>query len=80
VSLGSVDLVDTSLTRVNDVNNWIGRSQWTFDDEFQGTVSEFRIYGGARSAEQIAAQSATGPDALPLDSPAADAGTDAAAD
>jgi hypothetical protein len=79
-SLGSVDLADTSLTRLNDVNNWIGRSQWTFDDEFQGTVSEFRIYGGARSAQQIAAESAAGPDALPPGSGAADAGTDAAAD
>jgi hypothetical protein len=79
VSVGSVDLVDTSLTRLNDVNNWIGRSQWTFDDEFQGTVSEFRIYGTARSAAQIAAESAAGPDAVPGFS-AADAGTDAAAD
>jgi hypothetical protein len=75
-----VGLVDTSLTRLNDVNNWIGRSQWTFDDEFQGTVSEFRIYGGARSAQQIAAESTAGPDALPPGSPIADAGTDAAAD
>ncbi|MEO8183199.1 MAG: LamG domain-containing protein, partial [Deltaproteobacteria bacterium] len=61
VSLGSVPLVDVSLTRLNDVNNWIGRSQWTFDDEFQGTVSELRIYGGVRSAQQIAAESAAGP-------------------
>lgn len=80
VSQGSADLVDTSLTRLNDVNNWIGRSQWTFDDEFQGTVSEFRIYGGARSAQQIAAESAAGPDAMLPGSPSADAGTDAAAD
>jgi hypothetical protein len=80
VSLGSVDLVDTSLTRLNDVNNWIGRSQWSFDDEFQGTISELRIYGGARSAQEIAAGSASGADALPPDSPPADAGADAAAD
>jgi len=79
VSVGSVDLVDVSLTRLNDVNNWIGRSQWTFDDEFQGTVSEFRIYGGVRSAQQIAADSAAGPDVVP-GLPGADAGTDAAAD
>lgn len=79
-SIGSVDLMGTSLTRLNDVNNWIGRSQWTFDDEFQGTVTEFRIYGGARSAEQIAATAAAGPDVLPLGAPPADAGADAAAD
>ena len=77
VSLGSVDLVDVSLTRLNDVNNWIGRSQWTFDDEFQGTVSEVRIYGAARSAEQIAAEAAAGPDAVPGLPSGADAGTDA---
>jgi hypothetical protein len=77
ISIGSVALLDTSLTRLNDVNNWIGRSQWTFDDEFQGTVTELRIYGGVRSAEQIAAESAAGPDVLP-DSRAGDAG--AAAD
>jgi hypothetical protein len=79
VSIGSVDLVDTSLTRLNDVNNWIGRSQWTFDEEFQGTVSELRIYGAARSAQQIAADFAGGPDAPGPGSPA-DAGADAAAD
>jgi hypothetical protein len=79
VSAGSVDLVDTTLNRLNDVNNWIGRSQWTFDDEFQGTVSELRIYSTARSAQQIAAESAAGPDVLP-GFPGADAGADAATD
>jgi hypothetical protein len=76
----SLDLVDTSLTQLNDVNNWIGRSQWTFDDEFQGTISELRIYGSARSAAQIAASAAAGPDALPPGGNGADAGADAAAD
>jgi hypothetical protein len=76
ISIGSVALLDTSLTRLNDVNNWIGRSQWTFDDEFQGTVTELRIYGGLRSAEQIAAESAAGPDVVP-GSPATDAGAGA---
>jgi len=80
VSQGSVDLGDISLTRLNDVNNWIGRSQWTFDDEFQGTISELRIYGSVRSAAQIAAEAAAGPDAFPPGSGIADAGTDAAAD
>jgi hypothetical protein len=79
-SLGSVDLGDISLARLNDVNNWIGRSQWTFDDEFQGTVSELRIYSAVRSAQEIAAESAAGPDALPPGAPGADAGADAAAD
>jgi len=51
VSLGSVDLANTSLAQLDDVNNWIGRSQWTFDDEFQGTIFEVRIYGAARTAQ-----------------------------
>jgi hypothetical protein len=79
VSLGRADLVDRSLTRLNDVNNWIGRSQFTSDEGFSGTIFEFRIYGGARTPEQIAADFAAGPDALLPDSPAPDAGTDAAA-
>jgi hypothetical protein len=80
VSMGSVSVGDRSLTRLNDVNNWIGRSQYASDDEFQGTIFEVRIYGDARSAEQIAGDSAAGPDAVLPGLPAADAGTDAAAD
>jgi hypothetical protein len=57
--------LDTTLAGMNDVNNWIGRSQFIADEELQGSIEEFRIYGSARSAEQIAAQVAAGPDALP---------------
>lgn len=57
--------VDTKLALLNDVNNWIGRSQFVADEEFQGTLDELRIYSAARSAEQIAAEFSAGPDALP---------------
>jgi hypothetical protein len=57
--------LDTTLARLNDVNNWIGRSQFAPDEEFQGTLDEVRIYGVARSAQQIAAEFTAGPNALP---------------
>jgi len=57
--------VDTKLALLNDVNNWIGRSQFAADEEFQGTIDELRIYSAARSAEQIAAEFGAGPDTLP---------------
>lgn len=57
--------LDTTLVRLNDVNNWIGRSQFAPDEEYQGVLDEFRIYSVARSAQQIAAEFAAGPNALP---------------
>ena len=56
---------DTKLALLNDVNNWIGRSQFVADEEFQGTIDELRIYSAARSADQIAAEFSAGPEALP---------------
>ncbi|MGN6807079.1 MAG: LamG domain-containing protein, partial [Trinickia sp.] len=34
--------------------NWIGRSQFSADPYFSGSIDEFRIYRGAMSADQIA--------------------------
>jgi Concanavalin A-like lectin/glucanases superfamily len=56
---------DTTLALLNDVNNWIGRSQFAPDEEFQGVIDEVRIYGVARSAAQIAAEVTAGPNTLP---------------
>lgn len=52
------------LTLINDVNNWLGRSQWP-DAMFQGVFNEFRIWQGVLSADQVAANYAAGPDQLP---------------
>jgi hypothetical protein len=52
------------LTLINDVNNWLGRSQWP-DAMFRGVFNEFRIWQGVLSADQVAANYAAGPDALP---------------
>jgi hypothetical protein len=51
------------LNRINDVNVWLGKSQWN-DPFFNGQFDEFRIYSGALSEQQIAASYAAGPDAL----------------
>jgi hypothetical protein len=51
------------LSDVNDVNDWIGRSQWNNDHTFNGTVDEFRIYGAALTPCAIAALNAAGPNA-----------------
>lgn len=53
-----------ALSTINDVNNWLGRSQWN-DAMFQGKYDEFRIYDGAMSASEMAAIVAAGPDKLP---------------
>ncbi|MBK9140500.1 MAG: hypothetical protein IPM17_17365 [Verrucomicrobia bacterium] len=49
---------------IDDVNNWLGRSQWN-DAMFQGSYDEFRIWEGALSAEQVAANFAAGPNTIP---------------
>src|SRR5207302_5572789 len=51
------------LNRINDVNVWLGKSQWN-DPYFNGQFDEFRIYNGALSDQQVAASYAGGPDAL----------------
>jgi len=65
-----VDGVETTSTRflgtlsdVYDVNNWLGRSQYIADPGFEGSFSEFRIYGYALSATELAASFEAGPDA-----------------
>jgi hypothetical protein len=55
----------SKVSAVPDVNNWLGRSQFTADPNLQGTYFEFRIYSAARSDAQITASTAAGPDALP---------------
>ncbi len=56
------------LSSMNDVNNWLGRSQWG-DNVFVGSVNEFRIYEGALTAAQVAAAYTAGPDTLPVMTP-----------
>ena len=48
----------------SDLNDWIGRSQWTSDHTFNGTVDEFRIYGKALSECAMRAVYSAGPNSL----------------
>ena len=59
-SLGRV-AIDWSLSSIQDLNDWIGRSQWASDHTFNGTVNEFRLYGRALSECAIAALDVAGP-------------------
>ncbi len=47
--------VPWQLSQLSDVNNWLGRSQWTQDRFLQASFEEFRIYSVALSATEIAA-------------------------
>jgi hypothetical protein len=59
---GSV-LWSDSLSILQDINNWIGRSQYTSDPPFAGTVTEFRIYNAALAPDVIQASFTAGPNA-----------------
>jgi hypothetical protein len=54
-----------SLSELNDVNNWLGRSLTSADPYFAGSIHEFRIYQVARTDAQIAESYEVGPDELP---------------
>jgi hypothetical protein len=53
-----------ALKQINDINVWLGRSQWN-DPYFSGDFDEFRIWEGALSDAQIAADFTAGPDTVP---------------
>ena len=52
------------MTEINDINNWLGRSQFSADAELQATFHEFRIYRAALSPELVAISYGGGPDAV----------------
>lgn len=49
---------------MNLLNIWLGRSQWSGDPFFKGSIDEFRIYDNALTAAQIANDVGYGPDSL----------------
>lgn len=51
-----------SLASINDVNAWLGRSQYDVDPELTGTFHDFRVYNAALTPLQIATSFAGGPD------------------
>jgi hypothetical protein len=59
--LGGDTAVPWRLSQLNDVNCWLGRSQWMQDKFLQGRLDELRIYASALSAAEIAILQARGP-------------------
>ncbi len=51
-----------SLALINDVNNWLGASLYSWDPYFAGAIHEFRIYQGVLPVQAIALNDAVGPD------------------
>jgi hypothetical protein len=51
-----------ALTSINDVNVWLGRSQYSGDHELNGIIHDFRIYDAALDALQVATCFAAGAD------------------
>ena len=61
--VGSAVFAD-HLSDVNDINNWLGRSQFAPDPAFVGNMQEFRIYSVALSADEVAYSFGKGADAV----------------
>jgi hypothetical protein len=53
------------LSDLQDVNNWLGRSQWA-DPMFKGSYNEFRIYNYALTPEQVLGSFQAGPDQVEI--------------
>lgn len=51
-----------TLASVNDVNVWLGRSQYDTDPELSAVFHEFRVYGSALTDADVATSYAGGPD------------------
>jgi hypothetical protein len=50
------------LSTINDVNAWLGRSQYSNDSELSGVYHEFRMYNAALNAAQVKATFNAGTD------------------
>ena len=61
------------LGELEDVNNWLGRSQWTNDWNADASYNEFRIWDHALTPAEISNNLAAGPDSFtPTPPPVAD--------
>ena len=55
-------VLNRKFNSVTDVNNWLGRSNWTGDQNFQGWFDEFRIYTNVLSPGEVLNNYLVGPD------------------
>ena len=51
-------------TSINDLNNWLGRSNWMADLNFQGEFDEFRIYDHVLTPGEVSGNFAAGAQVL----------------
>lgn len=51
----------SQLSLLGDLNNWLGRSQFSTDPELNASLDEFRIYRAALTATEVGASFAAGP-------------------
>ena len=56
------NVLNDQLANLNDVNNWLGRSNWTADSNFGGSFDEFRVYDNAQTATEVGADFVLGED------------------
>jgi uncharacterized repeat protein (TIGR03806 family) len=63
IQVGIVD-VPWQLSQLNDVNNWIGRSQFSGDNLANASFDEIRLYNHVLSVAEITANTTAGPDSI----------------
>ncbi|MEO0054476.1 MAG: hypothetical protein RLZZ50_423, partial [Verrucomicrobiota bacterium] len=66
-----------ALSTINDVNNWVGRSQFSADPLSRINIDELRLYDHALTAAEVVANRDAGPDSIvsppaPVTAPAPD--------
>ncbi|MGA2229974.1 MAG: LamG domain-containing protein [Tepidisphaeraceae bacterium] len=66
----AVDLGDNTLDKVNPVHCWLGRSGFDADPGLSASISEFRVYDNALTADEVAGIYKAGADAIPATQPA----------
>lgn len=59
--------MNKALFNIPDVDNFLGRSQFSADPFFQGALDEFRIYSGVKTDLQVAIDAASGPNSTVTD-------------
>ncbi len=60
---GSVEL-DSKLSQIHDINDWLGRSQFGADAHLAGQLNELRIYDAALTDAEIQKSFESGPDVV----------------
>jgi hypothetical protein len=55
-------VTDDAMSDLNDLNVWLGRSNWTGDENMQGEFDEFRLYNRIVSTNEILTNGRIGPD------------------